>query len=40
MVSDTARLIWSWVAVATIAYIGLQAYYLIKNKGKRALLDG
>lgn len=29
-----------WVAVATIAYIGLQAYYLIKNKGKRALLDG
>lgn len=29
-----------WVAVATIAYIGLQAYYLVKNKGKRALLDG
>ncbi|WP_244122575.1 hypothetical protein [Burkholderia multivorans] len=29
-----------WVAVATITYIGLQAYYLIKNKGKRALLDG
>ncbi|MDR8920565.1 hypothetical protein FEP54_00667 [Burkholderia multivorans] len=29
-----------WVAVATITYIGLQAYYLIKNKGKRAPLDG
>ncbi|MGQ7907214.1 hypothetical protein [Burkholderia sp. BC1] len=29
-----------WVSVATIAYIGLQAYYLIKDKGRRALLDG
>lgn len=29
-----------WVAVATIAYIGLRACYLIKNKSKRALLDG
>ncbi|RQV20675.1 MULTISPECIES: hypothetical protein [Burkholderia] len=28
-----------WVAVATIAYIGLQAFYLIRNKGKKALLD-
>ncbi|MGF7130532.1 hypothetical protein P3T40_002007 [Paraburkholderia sp. EB58] len=24
-----------WVAVATIGYIGLQAYYLIKSKGRR-----
>ncbi|KUY54292.1 hypothetical protein [Burkholderia sp. RF2-non_BP3] len=28
-----------WVAVATIAYVGLQAYYVVKNSGKRALLD-
>lgn len=29
-----------YVALATLVYIGLQAYYLIKNKGKRELLDG
>lgn len=29
-----------YVALATLGYIGLQAYYLIKNKGKRELLDG
>ncbi|AOK32156.1 hypothetical protein WS67_21465 [Burkholderia singularis] len=31
-----------WVALATLGYIGLQAYYLIRNKGKRGgeLLDG
>ncbi|KVE34286.1 hypothetical protein [Burkholderia sp. TSV86] len=29
-----------YVAVATLAYIGLQAYYLIKTNGKGALLDG
>ncbi len=23
-----------WVAAATLAYIGLQAYYLIRNKGR------
>ena len=28
-----------WVAVATIAYIGLQAFYLIKNKGKKGSGD-
>lgn len=25
-----------WVAATTIFYIGLQAYYLIRNKGQRA----
>jgi hypothetical protein len=25
-----------WVAAATIGYIGLQVYYLIRNKGSRA----
>lgn len=29
-----------YVALATLGYIGLQAYYLIKNKGKRELIDG
>ncbi|MBN3822365.1 hypothetical protein G3O00_01875 [Burkholderia sp. Ac-20384] len=30
-----------YVALATLGYIGLQAYFLIKNKGKRGgLLDG
>ena len=29
-----------YVALATLGYIGLQAYYLIKNKRKRELLDG
>ncbi|WP_257127745.1 MULTISPECIES: hypothetical protein [unclassified Burkholderia] len=28
-----------WVAVATIAYVGLQAYYVVKSSGKRVLLD-
>ncbi|MDN7871254.1 hypothetical protein QZM26_17750 [Burkholderia multivorans] len=26
-----------WVALATLGYIGLQSYYLIKNKGRRGL---
>ncbi|WP_205169117.1 hypothetical protein [Burkholderia sp. LMG 13014] len=30
-----------YVALATLCYVGLQAYYLIKNKGKRGgLIDG
>lgn len=24
-----------WVALATIAFIGLQSYYLIRNKGQK-----
>jgi hypothetical protein len=29
-----------YVALATLGYIGLEAYYLIKNKGRRELSDG
>ncbi|WP_070105622.1 hypothetical protein [Burkholderia plantarii] len=29
-----------WVALATLCYIGLQAYYLIRNKGRREMTDG
>jgi hypothetical protein len=29
-----------YVALATLGYIGLQAGYLIKNKGKREFADG
>ncbi|MEB2499526.1 hypothetical protein [Burkholderia cenocepacia] len=31
----TSRDINWWVAAATLAYIGLQAFYLIRNKGRR-----
>ncbi len=29
-----------YVALATLCYIGMQAYYLSKSKGRRELIDG
>jgi hypothetical protein len=28
-----------WVAAATIFYIGLQSYYLVRNKGRKGAVE-